>query len=62
MKLCAVGTGSITKSMLKEFSRSDTLRCTSIYSRKEETGRALDTTRQVVAVLEAARKDGSLGF
>lgn len=41
MKLCAVGTGSITKSMLKEFSRSDTLRCTSIYSRKEETGRAL---------------------
>lgn len=41
MNLCAIGTGAITKSMLAEFSRSDVLRCTAIYSRKEETGRAM---------------------
>ncbi len=41
MNLCAIGTGAITKSMLKEFQRSDVLHCTSIYSRKEETGRAM---------------------
>ena len=41
MNLCAIGTGAITKSMLAEFQRSDVLRCTSIYSRKEETGRAM---------------------
>ena len=41
MNLCAIGTGAITKSMLKEFQRSDVLRCTAIYSRKEETGRAM---------------------
>lgn len=41
MNLCAIGTGAITKSMLAEFQRSDVLRCTAIYSRKEETGRAI---------------------
>ena len=41
MNLCAIGTGAITKSMLAEFQRSDVLRCTSIYSRKEETGKAM---------------------
>lgn len=41
MNLCAIGTGAITKSMLSEFARSDVLRCTAIYSRKEETGRAM---------------------
>lgn len=41
MNLCAIGTGAITKSMLAEFRRSDVLRCTAIYSRKEETGRAI---------------------
>ena len=41
MNLCAIGTGAITKSMLAEFGRSDVLRCTAIYSRKEETGRAM---------------------
>ncbi len=41
MNVCAVGTGAITKSMLKEFQRSDTLHVTAICSRKEETGRAL---------------------
>ena len=41
MNLCAIGTGAITKSMLAEFARSDVLRCTAIYSRKEETGRAM---------------------
>lgn len=41
MNLCAIGTGAITKSMLAEFQRSDVLHCTSIYSRKEETGRAM---------------------
>ena len=44
MNLCAIGTGAITKSMLAEFQRSDVLRCTSIYSRKEETGRAMAET------------------
>lgn len=41
MNLCAIGTGAITKSMLAEFNRSDVLHCTAIYSRKEETGRAM---------------------
>ena len=41
MKLCAIGTGAITKSMLAEFQRSDVLHVTSIYSRKEETGKAM---------------------
>ena len=41
MNLCAVGTGAITKSMLAEFNRSDALRVTAIYSRKEETGKAM---------------------
>lgn len=41
MNLCAIGTGAITKSMLAEFARSDVLRCTAIYSRKEETGARL---------------------
>ena len=41
MNICAIGTGAITKSMLAEFQRSDVLHVTSIYSRKEETGRAM---------------------
>ena len=41
MNLCAIGTGAITKSMLAEYQRSDVLHVTSIYSRKEETGKAL---------------------
>ena len=41
MNLCAIGTGAITKSMLKEYARSDVLHVTAIYSRKEETGRAM---------------------
>lgn len=41
MNICAIGTGAITKSTLKEFQRSDVLHCTAIYSRKEETGRAV---------------------
>ena len=41
MNLCAIGTGAITKSMLAEFNRSDVLHVTAIYSRKEETGRAM---------------------
>ena len=41
MNLCAIGTGAITKSMLAEFARSEVLHCTAIYSRKEETGRAM---------------------
>ena len=41
MNLCAIGTGAITKSMLAEFARSDVLHCTAIYSRREETGRAM---------------------
>ena len=41
MNLCAVGTGFITKTMLTEFARSEHLNCTSICSRKDETGRAM---------------------
>lgn len=41
MNLCAIGTGAITKSMLAEFNRSEVLHVTAIYSRKEETGRAM---------------------
>jgi len=41
MNLCAIGTGAITKSMLAEFNRSDVLHVTAIYSRKEETGKAM---------------------
>jgi predicted dehydrogenase len=41
MKLCAVGTGFITKSMLEEFARSEHLNCTSICSRQESKGLAM---------------------
>lgn len=41
MKLCAVGTGFITKSMLAEFARSEHLNCTSICSRSKEKGLAM---------------------
>ena len=41
MNLCVIGTGAITRSMLAEFQRSDVLRVTSVYSRKEETGKAI---------------------
>ena len=41
MNLCAIGTSFITRNMLQEFARSDVLHCTAIYSRKEETGRAM---------------------
>ena len=41
MNLCAIGTGAITRSMLKEFARSDMLNVTAIYSRKEESGRVM---------------------
>ena len=41
MNLCAIGTGAITRSMLKEFQRSPVLLCTAVCSRREETGRAL---------------------
>ena len=41
MNLCAIGTGAITKSMLKEYARSEVLHVTAIYSRKEDTGKAM---------------------
>lgn len=41
MRIGAIGTGGIAKSMVPEFQRSDVLKCTAIYSRKEETGRAM---------------------
>lgn len=41
MRIGAIGTGAIAKSMIPEFQRSDVLQCTAIYSRKEETGRAI---------------------
>lgn len=41
MNLCAIGTGAITKSMLAEFARSDVLHVTAVYSRREETGKAV---------------------
>ncbi len=41
MNLGVIGTGAITKSMLKEYQQSKHLRCTAICSRKEETGRAV---------------------
>lgn len=41
MRIGAIGTGGIAKSMIPEFQRSDVLKCTAIYSRKEETGRAM---------------------
>lgn len=41
MKLCVVGTGGISKSMIPEFQRSSVLECAALYSRKEETGRAM---------------------
>lgn len=41
MNLCAIGTSFITRNMLQEFARSDVLHCTAIYSRKEETGKAM---------------------
>lgn len=41
MRIGAIGTGAIAKSMIPEFQRSDVLQCTALYSRKEETGRAI---------------------
>ena len=41
MKLGVIGTGAITKSMLAEYSRCDHFEIHAIYSRKEETGRAM---------------------
>ena len=41
MNICAIGTGAITKSMLAEFAKSDVLHVTAIYSRREETGKAM---------------------
>ena len=41
MKICAVGTGFITKSMLEEFARSRHLNCTSICSRSLQKGLAM---------------------
>ena len=41
MNLCAIGTGAITRSMLAEFARSNVLHVTAIYSRREETGKAM---------------------
>ena len=41
MNICAIGTGAITKSMLAEFAKSDVLHVTAIYSRREETGKAV---------------------
>lgn len=41
MRIGAIGTGAIAKSMIPEFQRSDVLQCTAIYSRKEETGRTI---------------------
>ena len=41
MKLGAIGTGAITKSMLAEFQQCDNFQIHAICSRKEETGRAM---------------------
>ena len=41
MNVCAIGTSFITRNLLEAFQRSDVLHCTAIYSRKEETGRAM---------------------
>ena len=41
MNLCVIGTGAITKSMLKEFRLSEVLHVTAIYSRKEKTGKPM---------------------
>lgn len=41
MKLCVVGTGGISRSMIPEFQRCSALTCHAVFSRKEETGRAL---------------------
>lgn len=41
MKLGVIGTGAITKSMLAEYQQCDKFEVHAIYSRKEETGRAI---------------------
>ena len=41
MKLCAIGTGAISKSMIPEFHRSSVLECVAVCSRGEETGKAI---------------------
>ena len=41
MKLCAIGTGAISKSMIPEFHRSDVLNCVAVCSRGEQTGKAI---------------------
>lgn len=40
MKICAIGTGAISKSMVPEFHRSDVLDCMAVCSRNEESGKA----------------------
>ena len=41
MKLGVIGTGAITRSMLAEYQRCDQFEIHAIFSRKEETGRAM---------------------
>ena len=46
MNFCAIGTGSITVSMLQEFARCEDFNCIAIYSRNEATGRAMAGMRR----------------
>lgn len=60
MKLGVIGTGAITKSMLAEYSRCDNFEINAIFSRKEETGRAMAeafSIPKVYTTLEALLAD-----
>lgn len=41
MKIGAIGTGAISNSMIAEFQRSEAVQCVALYSRNEQTGRAM---------------------
>ena len=53
MKLGVIGTGAITRSMLTEYRQCDKFEITAIYSRKEETGRAMATDFSIPRVYTA---------
>ena len=53
MKLGVIGTGAITRSMLTEYCKCDNFEVNAIYSRKEETGRAMADAFSITKVYTA---------
>lgn len=55
MNIGVIGTGALTKTMLGEFQKTETLHCTAICSRREETGRAMGAAFGISRIYTALR-------